>query len=175
MTPGSVPDAVVIRPASGQDASAIAAVEASARRLLHDCGVDLDALELPHGFEETISWDLALVAEIHDEVVGMTRCSDLGDGWLALDQISVLPGYARQGIGRRLLNALVVHASERGFRTITGTTFRTLPFNAPFYAGLSAVEDTDPHPVMAQRRRIERQIGLDNFGPRLVMRLRIDH
>jgi len=175
MTPGSVPDAVVIRTASRDDASAIAAVEASGRRLLHDCGVDFDALELPQGFEETISWDLALVAEIHDEVVGMARCSDLGDGWLALDQISVMPEYARQGIGRRLLTSLVVQASERGFRTITGTTFRTVPFNAPFYAGLSAIEDTDPHPVMAQRRRIERQIGLDDLGPRLVMRLTLDH
>ncbi len=175
MTSSGTPEAVTIRVAARSDAAAIADVEAEARTLLRESGMHLDALALPDGFEESVSWDLALVAEAEGQIIGMARCSDLGAGWLGLDQVSVRPAHARQGVGRRLLTALVAQASQRGFRVLTGTTFRAVPFNAPFYAGLDVVEDSDPHPAMAQRRQMERELGVDNFGPRLVMRLTIDH
>lgn len=167
------PDGISIRNATPADASAIERVEATARSLLAPHGVDLDAMEIPDGFEESTAWDLALVACLHGQVVGFVRCSDLGDGWLALDQISVDPAYAQRGLGRRLLKSLAVRAEELGYRRITGTTFRAIPFNAPFYAGLDAIEDPAPHPAMLERRRVERELGLDQFGPRLVMRLTI--
>jgi len=135
--------------------------------------VDLQTIEMPVGFEESISWDVALVAEIQGTIVGSVRSSDLGAGWLALAQISVDPAYAQRGLGRRLLVALADRARKLGYLTITGTTFRAVPFNAPFYVDLDAAEDLTPHPVMVERRRVEQELGLDSFGPRLVMRVTI--
>ena len=164
---------LTIREATSADTTSIFQVEAAARSLLYPHGVDLEAIEIPVGFEESISWDVALVAEIQGTVVGSVRSSDLGAGWLALDQLSVDPAYAQRGIGRRLLVALADRARELGYLTITGTTFRAVPFNAPFYADLDAAEDLTPHPVMVERRRVEQELGLDSFGPRLVMRVTI--
>ena len=85
-------------------------------------------------------------AAIQGTVVGSVRSSDLSAGWLVLDQISVDPAYAQRGIGRRLLVALADRARELGYLTITGTTFRAVPFNAPFYADLDAAEEFDTPP-----------------------------
>jgi hypothetical protein len=40
-----------------------------------------------------------------------------------------------------------------------------------FYATLGGVEDPDPHPAMRRRREVERELGLDRLGARIVMRL----
>lgn len=160
-----------MRPATPDDEETMVAIEDAARALLRDAGVDLNSLTLPDGFTESRSWDILVVAEVEGHVAGLARCTDLGDRWLALDQISVAPHYARRGVGSRLLASLADLAAAAGYRTITGTTFRSVPFNAPFYAGLAATEDFSPHPTMVERRRVEHAIGLDRLGPRLVMRL----
>lgn len=166
-------EAIGVRSARPDDAERMTTIEGAARSLLRHAGVDLDTLSLPDGFAESVSWDVAVVAEVEGCVVGMARCTDLGDGWLALDQVSVAPDCARRGVGGQLLAALADLAVADGYRTITGTTFRSVPFNAPFYAGLAATEDFDPHPAMIERRRVEQSIGLDRLGPRLVMRLEL--
>ncbi|MCH7345355.1 GNAT family N-acetyltransferase [Pelomonas sp. CA6] len=67
-------------------------------------------------------------------VLGFALCREEA-GCLHLAEMDVLPAVARRGIGRRLL-ALVQHeARQRGLRACTLTTFRSLPWNAPFYAG----------------------------------------
>jgi len=40
-------------------------------------------------------------------------------------------------------------------------------------SGMDAVEDSAPHPVMVERRRVDRELGLDKLGPRLVKRVTI--
>ena len=151
----TVPDAYAIRRATAADAEEMARVEAEARAILRAHGVDLDALRSTEAFEESLDWDLALVAEADGRLVGLARGSDLGDGFLALDQVSVSPAHARRGLGRQLLLELAAYARESGHRVITGTTFASVPFNAPFYAGLDATEDPDPHPVMVSRLHFE--------------------
>lgn len=146
-------------------------VERAAHAIFAEHGVDLNALRVPDGFEEPMQWTLAFVAEVRGRVVGMARLSELDPDLLVLDQVSVDPEYAGRGIGRRLL--LVAAATERdlGYEALTGTTFRDIGFNAPFYATLGCVEDVDPHPVMRRQRESEREVGLDRFGARIVMRL----
>ena len=103
---------------------------------------------------------------------GAVRLSEQLDAeLLALDQVSVDPPYAGHGIGRQLLTAALTTARELGYCALTGTTFRDVAFNAPFYATLGSVEDPDPHPAMLCRRKVERELGLDKLGARLVMRL----
>ncbi|CAM00256.1 ribosomal protein S18 acetylase RimI-like enzyme [Saccharopolyspora erythraea NRRL 2338] len=61
---------------------------------------------------------------------------ELVDGAAHIAQISVHPGHARRGIGRVLLDHVAAWAVERGIRAMTLTTFRTVPWNAPYYRRL---------------------------------------
>lgn len=149
----------------------MAAVEAAARELLGPQGVDLASLTAPEGLEGTTSWSLAFVAEVGGSVVGTARLTELTRDVVCLDQVSTSPRFAERGIGRQLLTEVAAACRERGYSAITGTTFRDVVFNAPFYARLGCVEETDPHPAMLRRRQVEQDLGLDELGPRLVMRL----
>lgn len=60
-------------------------------------------------------------------------------------------------------------ARTRGYTAITGTTFRDVVFNGPFYESLGCIEDPEPHPIMLERRRVERGLGLDQLGARVLM------
>ncbi len=162
---------IVVRRATEADADAMAHVEASARELLESQGVDFSALCVPEGFEERPHWSLAFVAEVGGEVVGMARLTELTSEVICLDQVSTAPQCAARGVGRRLLSEVAAVCRERGYAAITGTTFRDVAFNAPFYTRLGCVEEPDPHPAMVHRRRVEQEAGMDQLGPRLVMRL----
>ena len=53
---------------------------------------------------------------------------------LHIDELDVLRDQQGQGIGRRLLSHVIDWAKAEGFKTISLTTFRNIPWNAPFYA-----------------------------------------
>jgi GNAT superfamily N-acetyltransferase len=92
------------------------------------------------------------------------------DGVAHLWQLSVLPSASRQGRGSALITAVCDWAASRGFDAVTLTTFRDVPWNAPFYArlGFRVVEDLTPG--LAAIRKRERDVGDDDFGPRVAMR-----
>ena len=60
----------------------------------------------------------------------------LDDEALHLEELDVLPGHGRQGIGTRLVRALCDGARGRGIAAVTLCTFRDVPWNAPFYERL---------------------------------------
>lgn len=161
---------VIVRPATDGDRGEIELIEQAARGLLLAHGVDLQALDVPGGIEDPAAWTLACLAEVDGLVVGIARLTALDRRLLSLDQVSVRPEFARQGVGTALLSAVATQAKELGYAAITGTTFRDIPFNAPFYTHLGGVEDTQPHPAMLKRREVETAIGLDRLGSRMVMR-----
>lgn len=107
-----------------------------------------------------------------DPAVGFVSV-DLVDGDAHIDQLSVLPERGGRGIGRDLLDRAVRWAREEGLSGVTLTTFRDVPWNAPFYArvGFEVVET--PGPELAAIRAHERATGIDAMGPRVAMRLRI--
>jgi GNAT superfamily N-acetyltransferase len=102
---------------------------------------------------------------------GMARLSELDPALLCLDQVSIDPRHAHRGIGRGLLLQVADAARALGYTEITGTPFRDVIFNGPFYESVGCVEDPEPHPIMIERRKVERAVGLDRFGTRVVMRL----
>ena len=55
------------------------------------------------------------------------------DGLAHLDEIDVLPEHGRQGVGTRLLETVCQWARDAGYRKITLSTFRDVPWNRPFY------------------------------------------
>ncbi len=82
---------------------------------------------------------------------------------LHLEEIDVLPEHGRRGVGKALVETICTWARDRGYTAITLTTFRDIPWNAPFYAKLG-FEVVLAEALTAQlRRRVadEEARGLD--------------
>jgi GNAT superfamily N-acetyltransferase len=87
---------------------------------------------------------------------------------LHVHQLSVDPAYGRRGVGSALLAAAVDGARV----PITLTTFDHVPWNAPWYLA-RGFERFDPGEWSAELRELvaaERAAGLDELGPRVVLR-----
>jgi GNAT superfamily N-acetyltransferase len=50
-----------------------------------------------------------------------------------LAELDVHPDHGQRGLGRALVARVVAWARSRGYEAVSLTTFRHLPFNAPFY------------------------------------------
>jgi GNAT superfamily N-acetyltransferase len=97
-------------------------------------------------------------------------CVDIVDGVAHLWQLSVVPSFGRQGIGRALVQAVCDWASSKGYAAVTLTTFRDVPWNAPFYSRLGFRVMDELPPGLQAIRDHEAEIGDDDFGPRVAMR-----
>ena len=62
------------------------------------------------------------------------------DGLAHLHELSVTPQYGRQGIGTKLTQEVINWAKKANFPAITLSTFRNIPWNAPFYRRLGFQE-----------------------------------
>lgn len=56
------------------------------------------------------------------------------EGRLHIDELDVRHEMQGRGLGRRLLGHAAEWARERGLAALSLTTFRSIPWNAPFYA-----------------------------------------
>jgi GNAT superfamily N-acetyltransferase len=103
-----------------------------------------------------------LVAVADDgEVVGFALLVDLGL-FAHLEELDVLPEHGRKGLGSALLEAVCEWAYTHGFSAVTLSTFRDVPWNAPFYArhGFTVVEPDDMPPELVRVVEAERARGL---------------
>lgn len=84
----------------------------------------------------------------------------------------MLPGHGRRGLGSALVGTVVEWAEQHGFSSLTLTTFRHLPFNAPFYRSLGFRElpDAGLPEQLAGMLVEEAESGLDR-STRIAMRL----
>ncbi|MCC5580533.1 GNAT family N-acetyltransferase [Microtetraspora sp. AC03309] len=91
------------------------------------------------------------------------------DGLPHLDQLAVHPDHHNQGIGTRLLDAVCDEAAT-GAAAITLTTFRDVPWNAPWYArrGFAVLPPEKWGPELRVLVEHERALGLE-LAPRVVM------
>ena len=155
---------VVVRPADPSEYDRLRWIEAESDRLYESVGIgpfaeDRTADHLPVA---------AAVFAVGEPAVGFI-CLEVVDGAAHVDQVSVLPDHGRRGIGRALLETAIGWAASSGYAELTLTTFRDVPWNAPFYRTLGFEEVVDPGPELAAIRAHERAIGDDDFGPRLAM------
>ena len=58
------------------------------------------------------------------------------DGCAHVEQVSVAPTHARRGLGAALVDHLAATAASQGRPAVTLTTFRDVPWNAPYYERL---------------------------------------
>ncbi|EMM6762080.1 GNAT family N-acetyltransferase [Pluralibacter gergoviae] len=87
---------------------------------------------------------------------------DAADDALFIAELSVRRDRQGQGAGRSLLNAAAARARHNGLAALTLTTFRHVPWNAPFYArlGFAVVEEEALTPELKQRLEEEAAHGL---------------
>ncbi|WP_067179889.1 GNAT family N-acetyltransferase [Microtetraspora niveoalba] len=92
------------------------------------------------------------------------------DGLTHLDQLAVHPDQQGQGVGTRLIEA-VCDAAAATSDAVTLTTFRDVPWNAPWYArrGFEVLPPESWGPELRALVEHERALGLE-IAPRVVMR-----
>ncbi|MEM9153269.1 MAG: GNAT family N-acetyltransferase [Cyanobacteria bacterium P01_F01_bin.3] len=96
------------------------------------------------------------------------------DRTLHLHELSVAPAHGRQGLGTRLVRQVVQFATEAGFQNITLSTFRDIPWNAPFYQklGFQAMKSVEMKKAHRQIWQREKQEGF-MLSERIFMRLEL--
>lgn len=136
-----------IRPALLDDAPLLPRVELAAAQLFRS----IDGL----------SWlaDAATITvERHQQLIALSTC------WVVVDSGGQLQGFLSaerqgdalhihevsvalqgQGWGRKLMETAMDYAQSNQLRAVTLTTFKHVPWNAPFYARLGFKPDSDPH------------------------------
>jgi GNAT superfamily N-acetyltransferase len=124
-------------------------------------------------FCEAQADDRLWVALADDAAVGFAHVQILERGAAHLSEIDVHPDHGRKGLGRRLVTAVCEWAAAAGYRQVTLTTFRDIPWNMPFYAtlGFEEVSSHELSPQLVSVVQDETRRGLDATR-RVVMRYR---
>jgi len=158
----------VVRPADPSEFERLRWIELESDKLYEEVGIG------PFADDEAENHlpVAAAVFAVGEPAVGFVALEIVDDA-AHVDQVSVLPEHGRRGIGRALLEAAIGWAAASGRDEITLTTFRDVPWNAPFYRTLGFEELTDPGPGLAAIREHERAMGDDAYGPRIAMRRRL--
>jgi GNAT superfamily N-acetyltransferase len=164
----------LIERARASDLAKLATIELAANALFEGRGLagvvadDATSLaEVSHAHAAGLLW----VARAADgEPVGFALL-ELVDGQPHLEEIDVHPAHGRRGVGRALLEAVLAWARGAGYRALTLTTFRDVPWNAPFYAsvGFRTLAPAELSPGLVAVVRDEASRGLDP-AQRVVMR-----
>jgi GNAT superfamily N-acetyltransferase len=100
---------------------------------------------------------------------------DVVDGNAHVEQVSVHPAHARQGLGKALLDTAAAWAQQHGLAALTLTTYANVPWNAPYYQRLGFQIMTEDQITEGLRRirEHEQARGLTSW-PRVTMRRPID-
>jgi GNAT superfamily N-acetyltransferase len=158
-----------IRFARPEDAPAVEQIENEADRLFDDRFRPETWPPAPTGTERLAEPGFLLVVEGDDGgPAGFVHVLER-DGVCHLEQLSVAPGHARQGLGRALVEAAKDEARARGHEAITLRTYADVPWNAPFYATAGFVEQAPSSPFDDGLVATEARLGLDRYGRRVQM------
>ncbi|WP_258905042.1 GNAT family N-acetyltransferase [Actinokineospora sp. UTMC 2448] len=154
----------MIRPATPADFPRLQQLEVAAGQAFREVGMpeiadhDPPSLEmLTHFTDRGRAW----VSE--EDVVGAYLLAKVLDGCAHIAQVSTDPQFRGRGLGRALIDHLGHWASSHHFPALTLTTFRDVPWNAPYYRRLGFVE-VPATGALADEVAKEASLGLD---PRL--------
>ncbi len=163
-----------IRPARPDDLAALPIIERAAAGLFRDT---------PYAYladDGLVSTDVDLGQEYvwvavdqGDQPIGFAIVHVLDES-IHLHELDVHPRYARQGLGRQLIEVVADWARARGATALTLTTFVDIPWNGPYYArlgfrtldlaalslGLQAVRQAEADVGLPMEKRIAMQLDL---------------
>lgn len=162
-----------IRAARLDDLAALIEIERAAGEAFRSLGMDMVADDDPGSVEELRPYadgGRAFVSvDAHDRPVGYVLL-DVVDGAAHVEQVSVHPTRARQGVGRALIERAASWAAAHDLRELTLTTYVDVPWNGPYYERLGfrylALEEETPG--LRAIRTHEKMLGLDAW-PRASM------
>jgi len=166
---------VVIRPARASDLPFLGAIEDSGAETFAAFGQPLADGSPPapaDQWADALGAGLLWIADDADEgPIGFLAGERVETG-LYIAEVDVLRARQKQGHGRRLMQAALDWAKSQGVVSVTLTTFRTIPFNGPFYASLGFRElgDAEMPAHLADTLAKERAAGFeDRCGMRLAL------
>jgi GNAT superfamily N-acetyltransferase len=111
----------------------------------------------------------------HDIPVGFLSAAAVAERELHIHEMSVSEGFQGHGIGRALLEAAIQWATIHRLTALTLTTFRAVPWNAPFYSRMGfkvlSVSGLEERLSALLRKEIEEGFA---EGTRCAMRLSLD-
>jgi len=170
--------ALNIRPARLADVPALIEIERAASDMYRSLSMDFVADDDPGSPEELEPYvrdHRAFVATDEADRPIAYIILDAVEGAAHIEQVSVHPEHARQGIGRTLIERAASWAHERNLRSLTLTTYVDVPWNAPYYErlGFSRLSRDEQTPGLRAIVRHERAAGLDVW-PRTSMSRRLD-
>jgi GNAT superfamily N-acetyltransferase len=162
-----------IRSARVEELPLLAHVEQSAAGLFLDTPYAflVDAAPLPLDFvqQQFRSGQVWVAVDLDEKVVGYAIAREVDDT-LYLQQIDVEPEHGRRGIGSALVNTVCLWARQQGYKIVSLSTFRDIPWNAPFYSklGFHPVDEAELTHNFQQRRLKELEAGLP-ISERVIM------
>lgn len=151
-----------LRLARPDDAAPMPAIErAAAIAFAGEPGIDPARTRSQDDFARLIRKGHSLVAHVGETMAGFLVAEPFRRE-LHIWEMDVAPAYQRRGIGAGLVRAAMIDARNTGFKALTLTTFRDLPWNGPFYARLGFEEVTalDAHLRLAGELANEVDDGL---------------
>lgn len=103
-------------------------------------------------------WGLWVAIGGDDRPVGFAHSKPVGRGTVYVAQLSVHPDHAGHRLAARLLDRVVAFHGPRGVQRLTLTTFRDIPWNAPYYERLGFREVPDLGAEVFLGRQIAEQV-----------------
>lgn len=164
----------LLRPGVAADIFKLQEIERNAATLFRGWpGIDTSALNSVIALSDhlhSIEQGLSIVMDVDGELAGFAIGDVQGDD-AYLRELDVALAYQQRGYGTRLIEAFVAAARARRSRHIYLATFRTPPWNAPFYArmGFKEVARAEYQPWMAELEAS--QAAFLDLSTRVFMRL----
>jgi GNAT superfamily N-acetyltransferase len=167
---------ITLRQATRKDYPFLPVVEkkAAAAFVAHGLPAICDMAEpLAHYLSLPEASSVFVAIDEKDTIVGFS-VGLIVDGNGFLDEVSVVPFCTGKKTGRRLVAAVEAWAKSRECVYLALTTFRDVPFNAPFYQklGFSVFEPGKDWPELRAIRKKEETRGL-NLALRVCMRKKL--
>ena len=164
---------ITVRPTRPGDVASLPAIERAAGERFRESpdlawladGEVISAEQHLEYAERGLSW-LALA---NSQPVGFIL-AEAHPSSLFIVELSVDLDWQGKGIGRQLIACVADHARTLGLASLTLTTFRDVPWNAPFYAKLGFEKMKTLTPELRQKREEETAHGFA-YETRCAMRL----
>lgn len=164
----------MIREAKAKDLPKLRDIEIAAGEAFRTLGMGAIADDAPPSLEALAVYQQDARAWVAtgsgDEAVAYILV-EVVEPFAHIEQVTVHPFYARQALGRKLIDEAARWAGARGLEGMTLTTFEEVPWNAPYYArlGFQPVPEYEWSDGLRQIVQSEGVHGLDAW-PRVVMK-----